>query len=231
VLKDVTLEARVGTVTAIVGATGAGKSTLMSMLLRMYDADVGEVEVNGVDLRSMKVDDIRANTAIALQKNVLFADSIANNIKMGTAAADRAAIVAAAKVACADEFIIDLPKGYDTELGERGSKLSAGQRQRLSIARAIVRDAPILILDEPTASLDAHTEQRVLANLSAWGADRVIFLITHRLSTIRHADQIALLEDGQIVELGHHDDLIGKRQGRYRAFVEAELTGAGTEHE
>jgi len=113
------------------------------------------------------------------------------------------------------------------ELGERGGKLSAGQRQRLSIARAIVRDAPILILDEPTASLDARTEQQVLTNLAEWGRDRVIFLITHRLSTIRNADQIALLDTGQIVEQGTHDDLIARDGGRYRAFVEAELVGAG----
>jgi ABC-type multidrug transport system fused ATPase/permease subunit len=121
--------------------------------------------------------------------------------------------------------------GYETELGERGGKLSAGQRQRLSIARAIVRDTPILILDEPTASLDARTEQQVLKNLNDWGRDRVIFLITHRLSTIRSADQIALLEDGRIAEVGTHDELINRADGRYRAFVEAELVGEGATDE
>ena len=142
----------------------------------------------------MTIDEVRGNTAIALQKNVLFADTVANNIGFGVANVNRAAIEAAARIACADEFIEEMEKGYDTELGERGGKLSAGQRQRLSIARAVVRDTPILILDEPTASLDARTEQQVLANLAAWGKDKIIFLITHRLSTIRSADQIALLD-------------------------------------
>ena len=223
VLKGIDLEARAGTVTAVVGATGSGKSTLMSLLLRLYDPIAGKVQVNDVDLRDMAIDDIRANTAIALQKNVLFADTVANNIKFGMPDVDRSAIEEAARVACADDFIHEMPKGYDTELGERGGKLSAGQRQRLSIARAIVRDTPILILDEPTASLDARTEQQVLANLSGWAREKVVLLITHRLSTIMNADQIALLEDGRIVELGQHDDLMAKEDGRYRAFVEAEL--------
>ena len=133
---------------------------------------------------------------------MLFADTVANNIKFGKPDVDRSAIEEAARVACADDFILEMPKGYDTELGERGGKLSAGQRQRLSIARAIVRDTPILILDEPTASLDARTEQQVLANLSEWAGGKVVLLITHRLSTIISADQIALLEDGRIVETG-----------------------------
>jgi ABC-type multidrug transport system fused ATPase/permease subunit len=173
----------------------------------------------------MAINDIRAHTAIALQKNVLFTDTVANNIKFGTPQADRIAIEAAAKVACADDFINEMANGFDTELGERGGKLSAGQRQRLSIARAIVRDTPILILDEPTASLDARTEQRVLENLSSWGSGRVIFLITHRLSTIRNADQIAFLESGRIVELGQHDELMTREAGQYRAFVNAEIVG------
>ena len=222
VLHEIDLDARAGTVTAIVGATGAGKSTLMSLLLRLYDPTSGHVTVNGVDLRAMSTDDIRAHAAIALQKNVLFADTVANNIGFGVADVKREAIEEAAKVACADEFIREMPNGYDTELGERGGKLSAGQRQRLSIARAIVRDAPVLILDEPTASLDARTEHRVLANLAEWGRGRVIFLITHRLSTIRNADQIALIEDGRIVAHGNHDALMANN-GRYRTFVGAEL--------
>ena len=225
VLKDVDLTAEAGTVTAIVGATGAGKSTLLALLLRLFDPDRGTVTINGVDLRTLALDDIRANTAIALQKNVLFADTVAANIAFGATKADRAAIERAATIADADEFIRALPKGYDTELGERGGKLSSGQRQRLSIARALVRDAPILILDEPTASLDARTERQVLANLSAWateGAGRVIFLITHRLSTIRNADKIALLEEGRIVEHGTHEELMADAAGRYRAFAQSE---------
>ena len=225
VLTGVDLAAEAGTVTAIVGATGAGKSTLLALLLRLFDPQRGAVTINGVDLRSMALDDIRASAAIALQKNVLFADTVAANIAFGAAQADRASIERAAQIADADEFIRALPNGYDTELGERGGKLSTGQRQRLSIARALVRDAPILILDEPTAALDARTERRVLGNLAAWaaqGAGRVIFLITHRLSTIKNADKIAFLESGRIAEHGAHDALMARPAGRYRAFVRAE---------
>ena len=200
VLNGVDLTADAGTITAIVGDTGSGKSTLTSLLLRLYDPDAGSISINGTDIRQIRVDDLRANVAIALQQNVLFANTIAENISYATNAS-RQAIEAAARVACADEFIRAMDKGYDTELGERGGKLSTGQRQRLSIARAIVRDTPILILDEPTASLDAETEHSVLANLNEWGRERVVFLITHRLSTIKSADQIAFLEDGVIVEL------------------------------
>ena len=222
ILRGIDLEAGAGSITAIVGATGSGKSTLMSLLLRLYDPDSGRIEVNDVDLRDMAVDDVRRHAAIALQKNVLFANTIANNIGFGNPTAEPAAIEAAATIACAHDFIEAQSEGYNTELGERGAKLSAGQRQRLSIARAVLRDAPILILDEPTASLDAQTEQRVLTNLTTWGKDKVIFLITHRLSTIRNADQIAFLEDGRIVEIGSHDELTRLENGRYRAFVETE---------
>lgn len=231
VLRGIDLDASAGTVTAIVGATGTGKSTLMTLLLRLYDPDTGSVEINGVSLRTMAVDDIRANMAIALQKNILFADTVARNIGFGMPGARRADIEAAAKVAHADAFIREMPKGYDTQLGERGGKLSAGQRQRLTIARAIVRDTPILILDEPTASLDARTEQQVLANLSDWGRGRAIFLITHRLSTIRNADQIALIEGGRIVEQGSHDALMANLHGRYRAFVGAETQARSASHD
>ncbi len=226
VLRGIDLVADAGTITAVVGGTGAGKSTLMSLLLRLYDPDRGRVTFNDEDIRQLRVDDIRANTAIALQKNVLFAASVADNIGYASADAKREDIEAAATVACASEFISAMKNGFDTELGERGGKLSTGQRQRLSIARAIVRDTPVLILDEPTASLDANTESQLLRNLAEWGAERVIFLITHRLSTIRNAHQIAFLEEGRIVELGSHDGLMARPHGRYRAFVEAETTGA-----
>jgi len=228
VLAGIDLVASAGTVTAIVGGTGAGKSTLMSLLLRLYDPDQGAVSINSVDVKDMAVSDLRAHVGIALQKNVLFAATVANNVAFGTPKADRAAIEAAARVACAEDFILEMANGYDTELGERGGKLSSGQRQRLSIARAVVRDTPVLILDEPTASLDARTEQRVLANLAEWGRDRAIFLITHRLSTIKNADRIALIEGGRIVEYGTHDQLIADADGRYRAFVDAETVGSST---
>ena len=224
VLTDVDLTAEAGKITAVVGATGSGKSTLMSLLLRLYDPDRGAVLVNDVDLRDMRIDDLRSNCAIALQKNVLFTGKVADNIGYATGAS-RDQIEEAARIACADEFIREMEAGYDTELGERGSKLSSGQRQRLTIARAVIRDTPILILDEPTASLDAETEHRVLANLGEWGADKIVLLITHRLSTIRGADRIAFLEHGTVAEIGSHDELMARPNGRYREFVQAETVG------
>ena len=225
VLSDVSLTAKAGTITAIVGTTGAGKSTLMSLLLRLYDPDAGTISVNGVPLTDLAIGSIRGNVAIALQQNVLFATTVAENIGYATVGVTRERIREAARVCCADDFIAEMANGYDTELGERGGKLSSGQRQRLSIARAVVRDTPILILDEPTASLDAETEHEVLANLADWGRERVLFVITHRLSTIRSSDQIAFLKDGRITEAGTHADLMALPDGDYRAFVTAETQG------
>ena len=222
ILKGASLSAKTGTLTAIVGATGSGKSTLMSMLLRLYNPDSGAVFVNEVALSQISAEDVRSNVSIALQQNVLFATSVADNIRYGRSDIDQGQVTAAAQVACADEFVRAMPDGYDTELGERGGKLSTGQRQRISIARAVLRDTPILILDEPTASLDAETERRVMENLSEWGRERVVFIITHRLSTIRNADQIAFLEDGVIKELGSHQQLLAQN-GAYAEFVAAEL--------
>ena len=225
ILKGATLEAKVSTVTAIVGGTGSGKTTLMSMLLRLYNPDSGAVFIDDIEMSQMSAEDVRSNISIALQQNVLFATTVAENIRYGVADVNEERIVAAAKVACADEFIRAMPYGYDTELGERGGKLSTGQRQRISIARAVLRDTPILILDEPTASLDAETERQVMSNLAEWGRSRVIFIITHRLSTIRNADQIAFLEDGVIKELGSHQQLLDQN-GAYAEFLAAEL-GSG----
>ena len=225
VLADVNLSARAGTTTAIVGATGAGKSTLMSLLLRLYDPGAGSICINSVPLDRFTIDSIRTNIAIALQQNVLFAATVAENIGYAATGVAREQVQRAAEVACADGFIAEMANGYDTELGERGGKLSTGQRQRLSIARAVVRDTPILILDEPTASLDAETEQQVLANLADWGRERVLFVITHRLSTIRNADQIAFLHQGRITEVGTHDELMARADGDYRRFVAQETQG------
>ncbi|MGI9234091.1 MAG: ABC transporter ATP-binding protein [Woeseiaceae bacterium] len=225
VLNGVNLAAKAGTVTAIVGGTGSGKSTLMSLLLRLYDPNAGQVLINDIDIRQIAINDIRSNVAIALQQNVLFAMSVADNIRYGRDDLPESAVIDAAKIACADEFIVEMPNGYDTELGERGGKLSTGQRQRLSIARAVLRDTPVLILDEPTASLDAETEQHVIRNLAEWGRDRVVFIITHRLSTIRNADQIAFLEDGEFKELGTHAALTSQ-DGYYKQFVLAETGDA-----
>jgi ATP-binding cassette, subfamily B, bacterial len=228
VLKGIDLTARAGTITAVVGGSGAGKSTLMSLLLRLYDPDSGRMLINGIDLRDLAIDDIRANVAIALQRNVLFAGTVADNIGYAARNPSRADIEAAARVACGHDFISDMAAGYDTELGERGGKLSSGQRQRLSLARALVRDTPILVLDEPTASLDVETELAVMRNLGQWGRERIVFIVTHRIGTIRNADQIVFLEHGTPVETGAHGELMAAG-GRYRAFVEAALGSASDE--
>ena len=222
VLQDVAFGAGLGSVTAIVGPTGTGKSTLMSLLLRLADPDDGRITIDGKDLRSVTVASIRQHVALATQENTLFSASVLENIRFAKPEATREEVATAARVACADTFIEALAEGYDTPLGERATKLSTGQRQRIVIARAIVKDAPILILDEPTAALDAVTEQRVLDSIKAWGKRRCIFLITHRLSTIRRADQIVYLRDGRVLGSGTHDELTAGN-GAYRAFVEAEL--------
>jgi ABC-type multidrug transport system fused ATPase/permease subunit len=227
-LENVSLEASVGTITAIVGPTGSGKSTLMTLLLRLFDPEQGRIEIDGVDLRRFTLASLREKVAIALQENLLFGTTVRENIRYAMPAASDAAVHAAARIACAEEFIERLPEGFDTLLGERGTKLSTGQRQRLSIARAVLKDAPILVLDEPTASLDAETEMRVLENLAAWGRGRAIFLITHRLSTIRRADQILYLAEGRLVEGGSHDALLAREGSAYRRLVELESAPTGT---
>jgi ABC-type multidrug transport system fused ATPase/permease subunit len=223
-LEHADLEIPVGRITAVVGPTGAGKSTLLALALRLFDPDRGAIEVDGRDLRGVTVASLRAQVAIALQENLLFGTTIRENIRYAVPDASDEAVRAAARVACADEFIEKLPLGYDTPLGERGTKLSTGQRQRLSIARAVLKDAPILLLDEPTASLDVATEQRVLANLSHWGRARAILIVTHRLSTVRQADRIAVLEAGRIVVAGTHAELVVRATGAYRRLL---LSDAG----
>ena len=232
ILRDVSFAVEPGTVTAIVGPTGSGKSSLMSLLARLFDPDSGSVSIDGVDLRKLDVESLRHNVSFALQENVLFGMSVRDNIRYAVPDASDGEVYRAAHVACVDEYIAGLPQGLDTVLSDRGGKLSTGQRQRLSIARAVVKDAPILILDEPTAALDAHTEHRVLERLSAWGEGRAIFLITHRISTIRQADRIVYLDQGAIVESGSHDELMQIDQGRYRNLVETEarIMRRGTAH-
>lgn len=225
-LEDVSLEAKVGTITAIVGPTGSGKSTLMALLLRLFEPEKGRIEIDGRDIRSVTLASLRTQISIALQENLLFGTTVRENIRYAVPDASEAQVEEAARIACADEFVSRLPNGYDTLLGERGTKLSTGQRQRLSIARALLKDAPILILDEPTASLDADTEMRVLANLAEWGRGRAIFLITHRLSTIRRADQIVYVAEGRVVEGGSHEELVAREGGAYRRLVEVEAAHA-----
>jgi ABC-type multidrug transport system fused ATPase/permease subunit len=221
-LESVSFEAQVGTISAIVGPTGSGKTTLMALLLRLFDPQEGAIEIDGVDIRKLLVASLREKVAVALQENLLFGTTVRENIRYAVADASDAQVREAARIAGADEFIAQLPEGYDTLLGERGTKLSTGQRQRLSIARAVLKDTPILILDEPTASLDAETELRVMGNLAEWGKGRMIFLITHRLSTIRRASQLLVLKDGRIAESGSHQELIAREGGIYRNMVETE---------
>jgi ABC-type multidrug transport system fused ATPase/permease subunit len=221
-LRDVSLVARAGEMLAVLGPTGAGKSTLLALVARLFDPDAGVVLVDGHDLRQATVRSVRDQTAIALQEHVLFATTVRENLLYGRPGASDPDLRAAAAVACADEFVRALPRGYDTLLGERGAKLSTGQRQRIGIARAVLKGAPILLLDEPTASLDAETELRVLDNLRVWSMGRCVFLVTHRLSAARRADRVVFLEQGRVVEEGRHEELLARPTGRYRAFVEAQ---------
>jgi ABC-type multidrug transport system fused ATPase/permease subunit len=209
-LEDVSFDAPAGSVIAIVGATGAGKSTLMSLALRLADPQAGRITVDGTDLRELTLASWRAATSIALQENLLFQATVAENIRYAAPRASDAEVREAARIACADEFVAGLPQGYATPLGERGAKLSTGQRQRISLARALMKQPQVLLLDEPTASLDADTERRVLANLRRWAHGRLVFLVTHRLATVRHATKILVLAGGRIVEEGTHDELIAR---------------------
>ena len=194
----------------------------MLLLLRMFEYQGGRIELDGRDIREFTFQSIRANITLATQENILFSRSVMDNIRYARPQATNEEVRNAARIACADEFIERLPDKYDTFLGEKASKLSTGQRQRLVIARAILNDTPILILDEPTASLDAVTERRIMTNIKEWAQQRTVFLITHRLSTVRQADRIIFLKDGRVADLGSHSELI-KRPSDYRDFVDAEL--------
>jgi ATP-binding cassette subfamily B protein/subfamily B ATP-binding cassette protein MsbA len=217
VLKDIDLDVRAGETIALVGPTGAGKTTLALMVARFNDPWQGAVSIDGIDARKIRVKDLREQVAIVLQEPFLFPVSIALNIAFGKPGASRELIERAAETANATEFIRDLPEGFDTIIGERGATLSGGQKQRLSIARALLKDAPILILDEPTAALDTMTEKSILEAMRRLMQGRTTLIIAHRLSTIRNADRIAVLENGRIVELGSHDELI-QRGGLYAKF-------------
>lgn len=200
VLSDVSLSLHPGEVVAVVGPSGIGKSTLASLLLRLYDPDSGTISVDGMDLRNLTVDSYIAQTAVVLQETLLFHATVAENIAYGRTGATEEQIVAAAVLADADDFIGDLPLGYDTLVGERGATLSGGQRQRIAIARALVRDAPILVLDEPTTGLDPVTEKSVLDALDTLMRGRTTLLITHNKGTVRRADRVLRIEGGQLKE-------------------------------
>jgi ATP-binding cassette, subfamily B, bacterial len=208
VLREVSLEIAPGKTVALVGPTGAGKTTVAGLVPRFFDPWEGRVLVDGHDVRDVQLRSLRRNVGLVLQELFLFPLSIAENIAYGQPEATIAEIEAAAKAAGADEFIRRLPQGYHTVISERGATLSGGERQRLSIARALLKNAPILILDEPTSALDAETESALLATLRQLCAGRTTLIIAHRLSTVRHADQIVVLDEGRIVETGTHDQLL-----------------------
>jgi ATP-binding cassette subfamily B protein/subfamily B ATP-binding cassette protein MsbA len=215
VLHDVDLEARPGETIALVGATGSGKSTLVSLIPRLFDPCTGCVRLEGRDLRTATLASVRERVALLLQDPFLLPMSVADNIAYGRPAASRAAVVAAAQAASADEFVRRLPRGYDEVVGERGVTLSVGQRQRIAIARALLKDAPVLVLDEPTAALDAQTEAKVMDAIARLARGRTTFVIAHRLSTVRKADRIIVIDAGRIAEQGTHAQLLA-RGGLYR---------------
>ncbi|MFO1410475.1 MAG: ATP-binding cassette domain-containing protein, partial [Steroidobacteraceae bacterium] len=210
VLRDVGFKVEPGQTLAIVGRSGSGKSTLMSLLPRFYDPTAGVVLLDGVDIREYPLHDLRAQMSLVTQDVVLFNDSIANNIRFGASGVDDAALAAAARAAHVMEFAAELPRGLDTPVGDRGMLLSGGQRQRIAIARALLRNTPILILDEATSALDTASERHIQAALEQLVRDRTTFVIAHRLSTIENADRILVMHEGAVAESGTHAELIGR---------------------
>jgi subfamily B ATP-binding cassette protein MsbA len=224
VLEDVDFEVKRGEVVALVGPSGAGKSTLVDLLARFYDPTAGRILIDDVDLRRFSSRSLRSQLGIVTQETVLFHDTVRANIAYGVPEASDEAIERAAAAAHAAEFVAQLPDGYDTVLGERGTRLSGGQRQRIAIARAILRDPPILIFDEATSALDTESERLVQEAINRLLRGRTVFVIAHRLSTIRHADRILVLKSGRLVESGRHEELLN-RQGTYRQLYELQFAG------
>jgi subfamily B ATP-binding cassette protein MsbA len=208
VLQNINLTVKAGQMVAFVGKTGSGKTTIANLLLRFYDPARGSIKIGGVDLRDVQTADLRSQIAVVAQENILFNDTIRRNIELGRLGAKEEDIVAAAKHAHAFEFIAQRPEGFNTVIGEKGITLSGGQRQRLAIARAVLKNTPILVLDEATSALDPASERIVQSALDEVMKDRTTFCIAHRLSTIIHADVIFVLVDGRIVEQGRHEELM-----------------------
>jgi ATP-binding cassette, subfamily B, bacterial MsbA len=234
ILSEINLEVRVGEVVAVVGSSGAGKSTLVHLIPRFFDVTSGRLLIDGHDVRDVTLASLRSQIGIVTQETVLFNDTVRNNIAYGQPHVAAKDVEAAARMALAHDFIMEMPAGYDTVIGERGLRLSGGERQRIAIARAILKNAPILILDEATSALDNESEALVQSALQNLMAGRTVMVIAHRLSTVRRADRIVVLEAGTIADIGPHDDLM-KKLGTYRRlydlqFAEMEQPRAGVRH-
>jgi ATP-binding cassette subfamily B protein len=224
VIKDASLTARPGQTIALVGPTGAGKTTIVNLLTRFYDIQDGRIAIDGEDIRKLKKDSLRGLLGIVLQDTFLFSESVMENIRYGRLDATDEEVIAAARLANADQFIRRLPRGYDTQLSERASNLSQGQRQLLAIARAILADPGILILDEATSSVDTRTERNIQEAMLRLMEGRTSFVIAHRLSTIREADRILVIDEGEIIERGTHEELLAQR-GFYHNLYMSQFKG------
>jgi subfamily B ATP-binding cassette protein MsbA len=226
VLSEITLTVHKGETVAFVGMSGAGKTTLMDLLPRFHDVRSGRISLDGRDVRDVSVASLRALMGIVTQETFLFADSIAYNIGYGRPDATPAQIERAARLAQAHDFIAALPDGYDTPVGERGVKLSGGQRQRLAIARAFLKDPPVLILDEATSDLDAESEFLVQQALGELMKNRTVLVIAHRLATVKHADRVVVVHGGRLAEVGTHDELMTREDGIYRRLAQLQSLDA-----
>lgn len=223
VLHGVDLEVKAGEMIGLVGHSGAGKSTLINLLMRFYDPTQGHIEIDGVDLRKIKIDDFRRQVGVVLQESYLFPGSIRDNIAYGKPGASQKEIMEAAKAANAHDFIVGFPDGYDSYVGERGQRLSGGERQRIAIARAILHNPKVLILDEATASVDTETERMIQEALERLISNRTVFAIAHRLSTLRNADRLVVIAEGKVAEVGTHDELLAKDDGIYKKLVDMQM--------